>query len=285
MIHLRKKMPNFQDTRKRILIVILIGIVGVFLMSVLMVPTVNTFISWLGIETAPVSGVRGIIATYTITFFLIAIYEPIWYYSQLKRSYAEKEQMKIAHLQTQLDGLRNQVNPHFLFNSLNTLNYIVTYEDKAVAKSFIDKLSKVYRYILESRVEPTIPLAEELAFINAYIAIQKERFFDNLMIEIAIPKEYHQKKIIPLSLQLLIENAIKHNVISKKKTLKIRIEIDVASNQIIVQNNLQKKNKIMHSTKVGLQNIKERYQLLSQKYQVLVEESEQFFTVRLPIVN
>ncbi|MEM6317087.1 MAG: histidine kinase [Bacteroidota bacterium] len=285
IIHFRKKIPDFQDSKKRILKVIISCVVGAFLLSIVLIPLVNILFRSLNLVTAPTSAVRGIINTYTVTFFILAIYESIWFFSQLKLSYAEKEQIKIAHLQTQLDSLRNQVNPHFLFNSLNTLNYIVTYENKKSATAFIDKLSKVYRYILESREDSTILLAEELAFIEAYIAIQKERFFDSLEVIINIPKEHHQRKIIPLSLQLLIENAIKHNVISKKKKLTIRLEIDMTSNQLVVSNNLQKKNKILHSTKVGLQNIKERYQLLSEKYQVLIEESGQFFTVRLPIIQ
>jgi LytS/YehU family sensor histidine kinase len=176
------------------------------------------------------------------------------------------------------------VIPHFLFNSLNTLNHIVEFEDKKVAKNFINQLSKVYRYILDSREETTIVLSEELEFVDAYIAIQKERFLENLKVDIEIPQQYIHKKVIPLSLQLLIENAIKHNVISKKKPLTIIISVDENNELIQVTNNLQKKSKVMPSTKVGLQNIKQRYKLLAEHQEVVVEETEDNFIVSIPLL-
>ena len=223
-------------------------------------------------------------ASITATFFILAIYESIWYYSQLKKSVQEQERVKVAHVQSQLEGLRNQVNPHFLFNSLNTLNHIVEYENKTVAKNFINQLSKVYRYILDSREEPTIILSEELDFVNAYIAIQRERFLESLKVNIDVPQQYTYKKIIPLSLQLLIENAIKHNIISTKKPLTITIDIDEQNQLIRVTNNLQKKSKVLHSTKVGLENISERYRLVTNEKSVKIDSTDTYFRVSIPLL-
>lgn len=285
IIESRKRYPSFEMVRKRLTIVIISSLISVTLAGMLLRPLISLFFECLDLENTKPSALDGFSATYTVSFTVMTIYESIWYYSKLKSSIQEQEQVKSAHVQSQLDGLRNQVNPHFLFNSLNTLNHIVEYEDKAMAKNFINQLSKVYRYILDSREEPTIDLAEEIEFIHAYISIQKERFLDNLNVKINIPQKFFHKKIIPLSLQLLIENAIKHNVISTKKPLTITIEIDEKTQLVRVTNNLQKKSKVLHSTKVGLQNIIERYQLLSDKKVVNVEELESSFMVSIPLLD
>ncbi|MEM6965459.1 MAG: histidine kinase [Bacteroidota bacterium] len=286
MIWFRKKYPNFDQTQERMFKAIPICIVATLIIGSVLTPIIEAFFDAFQIPNLiPTSPMRGVGVSFFSTFFVIAIYESIWYYSQLKKSVQEAEQVKVAHVQTQLDGLRNQVNPHFLFNSLNTLNHIVEHEEKGVAKNFINQLSKVYRYILDSREETTISLAEELEFVQSYVMIQKERFLENLKVEINIPQQYFYKKIIPLSLQLLIENAIKHNIISTKKPLMIKIEIDRANESIVVSNNLQRKSKVLHSTKVGLENITERYRLLSATQPVKVEALEGQFRVSLPLLE
>ncbi len=285
MIQLRKRYPNFDQTKKRLILSIIWCSVFVTITGIIISPLIIGFAIYLNWGTYEPTTLEGFGATFTATFFILAVYESIWYYSQLKKSIQEQEQEKVAHIQSQLDGLRNQVNPHFLFNSLNTLNHIVEYEEKAVAKNFINQLSKVYRYILDSREESTILLGEELEFVEAYIAIQKERFLENLKVEINVPKALLTKKIIPLSLQLLIENAIKHNIISSKKPLQIEIGIDQSTECIFVKNNIQKKKKVLHSTKVGLQNIKERYKLLAFEKPVLIKEDQVKFQVSLPLLN
>ncbi len=285
MIWYRKKFPSFKETQKRIFLAVFTAIFCLPIVSLIATPLINSFfiICQLPNHNEP-TPLQGTWAAATATFLILAIYESVWYYSQLKKSIQEQERVKVAHVHSQLEGLRNQVNPHFLFNSLNTLNHIVEYEDKEVAKNFIGQLSKVYRYILDSREESTIILEEELDFVKAYVAIQKERFFDNLKINIDIPPPYLQRKIIPLSLQLLIENAIKHNVISSKKPLRISISIDEQKELLKVSNTLQKKSKIISSTKVGLENITQRYKLLTAKELVKVEELEDTFQVSLPLL-
>ena len=282
----RKKYPSFDMAKKRLTYAIITSFITVPLTAILISPLIDHFLILLNTpSTIQMTPFQGISSAFVATFFIFAIYETVWYYSQLKQSIQEQERVKSAHVQSQLDGLRNQVNPHFLFNSLNTLNHIVEYEDKAVAKNFINQLSTVYRYILDSREDSTILLEEELAFVNAYIAIQKERFLDNLKVNVDIPQQYIYKKVIPLSLQLLIENAIKHNIISTKKPLTITIDIDEHKESIRVTNNLQKKSKVLHSTKVGLENIIERYRLLSKEKSVTVEETKTYFKVCIPLLS
>jgi hypothetical protein len=221
------------------------------------------------------------ISTFLLSSLVIAIYEASSFAFQLQKTVTEKANLERHYVESQLEGLRNQVNPHFLFNSLNTLIYLIP-EDADKAVRFVQQLSKVYRYVLESRDAKTILLGEELKFLHSYIFLQKERFGENLQVELSDLTDRNNQAIVPLSLQLLFENAIKHNVISTEKPLKI--EVFAENGALIVRNNLQKKNQIMESTGVGLQNIKDRYQLLSQK-PVDVIVSTQFFTVAIPLLN
>ncbi len=185
-------------------------------------------------------------------------------------------------MQSQLDTLRNQVNPHFLFNSLNTLSSII-HDEPDLAVDFVQKLSKVYRYILEIREKDLIQLEDELKCIEAYKFLLKIRFGDNFSYEHNIEKENLKLFLAPLSLQILMENAIKHNIISKKKPLKIKLSM-TEEGDLLVQNNLQKKQLAVSSTKMGLQNIKSRYQMLTRK-EVQVWEDENSFNVIIPLIR
>ena len=194
----------------------------------------------------------------------------------------EKESVKRAHIQSQWEGLRNQVNPHFLFNSMNTLMNIIG-TDQDLAKRFLIKLSKVYRYILESREDPLIPMKEELEFIYSYVFLQQERFKGNLKVQIDISREWIDHYIVPLSLQVLFENAIKHNVISSRRPLQIQVSVNSDGTCLEVRNNLQRKSQVIHSTKVGLENLQKRYELLTGK-DIEVLETETFFAVSIPLI-
>ena len=221
------------------------------------------------------------IASLILSSLVIMLYEAISFYTQLQRTVAEKAQLERQNIESQLEGLRNQVNPHFLFNSLNTLIYLIP-EDSDKAVGFVQKLSKVYRYILESRDAKIIPLAEELEFLKAYIFLLKERFGENLQVIIKDLDKKSNAAIVPLSLQMLFENSIKHNVISTDKPL--TIEVFAENGHLVVRNNLQRKNQVMDSTGVGLQNIKDRYRMLThQEVETIV--SQQYFTVLLPAVE
>jgi two-component system, LytTR family, sensor kinase len=227
----------------------------------------------------------GIIIEFTATLLLsclvISIYEAYFFAHELQRTVTEKTALERDYVQSQLEGLRNQVNPHFLFNSLNTLIYLIP-EDQDKAVKFVHQLSKVYRFLLESREAKLIPLEEEMAFLDAYIFLQKERFGENLQVQISALPSLKKTGIIPLTLQLLFENAIKHNIISTEKPLKI--DLSVENTHLIVRNNYQPKNRVAIGTGMGLQNIKDRYRLLDNR-SVEVIVTPQSFMVALPILQ
>ncbi len=212
---------------------------------------------------------------------VIAIYEAASFYLQLATAMREKAELERHYVTSQLESLRNQVNPHFLFNSLNTLIYLIP-EDAGKAVNFVQKMSKVYRYVLESRDANLILLEEELEFLNSYIYLLKERFGENLQVLLKGLDQRPGTVIVPLTLQMIFENAIKHNVISTEKPL--TIEVFFEKDHLVVRNNLQRKNQVMDSTGVGLQNIKDRYRMIT-NHKVEVIASQQYFTVLLPILE
>ena len=220
-------------------------------------------------------------ASFMMFFTIAGIYESRRYFSWLQTTLVEKERLEKENLVSQLEGLKNQVNPHFLFNSLNTLIHIIP-ENPETAVRFVQKLSKVYRYILEIRETNTTPLSSELEFLKAYVFLLKERFGDNLHINIQNTEGVEERHIVPLSLQILFENAIKHNIISSEKPL--MVDVFVEGNKLIVKNNLQRKNQVQEGTGVGLENIKNRYYLVSKKA-VDVIVTSQSYMVALPLLN
>jgi LytS/YehU family sensor histidine kinase len=217
-----------------------------------------------------------------ICVMVMAIYEAIYFYLQLKQSIREEEQAKQVVVLAQLDALRNQAQPHFFFNSLNSLRDIIDQNSKEDAKQFVDKLSDVYRYILDAGDANVIPLRDELKFVRAYIHIQKERFGPNLKIDWQVPEPMLDRLIVPMSLQLLLENAIKHNVISRSKPLKVHIAIQKEA--ILVTNKIQPKSTQLPSTKLGLINIEKRHALISDK-RPIVENNGKEFTVTIPLLK
>lgn len=279
-IFYRKKFPGLKESPRRIMYQIGAILLVYFIIKMVMDAVMHSFIhSFLAVEHP--KGPTTVIASLTVSFFVITIYETIFFYTKLQTSITEKEQLERENIKSQLEGLKNQVNPHFLFNSLNTLTYLIP-EDQDKAVSFVQQLSKVYRYILEIKDEKLIPLTEELKFLDSYIFLLKERFGDNFQIKVEIPDDCLNQKVVPLSLQLLLENAIKHNIISSLKPL--MIEVFVEKGKLIVRNNLQKKNQVMNSTKSGLQNIKNRYSFFSNK-KVEVLSTSEYFIVMLPMLK
>jgi two-component system LytT family sensor kinase len=214
------------------------------------------------------------------TLLVVAIYESIYFVNELRKSIEEKEGLKRESLRAQLYALKTQVNPHFLFNNLNTLSAVIP-DNPGAAIDFVQQLSKVYRHILEVRDEQSILLKEELEVLEAYAFLLKTRFGDNLNISIRVADELLQQRIVPLSLQILMENAIKHNIVSSAKPL--RIEVYAGEEHLVVSNTLQKKNQLVESTGIGLDNIRNRYRLLGDR-PVLVEEGPESFIVRIPLI-
>jgi sensor histidine kinase YesM len=212
---------------------------------------------------------------------IMCIYESIYFMHALKDSVEEKEMLKRESLQAHLNALRTQVNPHFLFNNLNTLSSLIP-EDPKHAVDFVQQLSKVYRHILDVKDEKSILLKDEMEVLNAYTFLLKTRFGNNLDVHIDIPEAKLKNKIVPLSLQILMENAIKHNIVSSDRPLHIHVFTDNGS--LVLSNNLQVKNQINESTGIGLDNIRNRYKLLGDK-EVKVTENENSFTVSIPLIE
>src|SRR4030042_6287747 len=183
----------------------------------------------------------------TIAFFYI-----LWQKSAKKEQLLTEEKLRF-----QYNNLKAQVNPHFLFNSLNTLSELV-YQDAKKADNYIQKLSSIYRYILENENTALISLDKEIEFVKEFFSLQQERDDDKIALEINMDKTANLS-VIPVSLQVLVENALKHNACSKGSPLKIRITCE--NDYVIVSNNIQRKNIPENSTKIGLQNLKERVRL------------------------
>jgi ligand-binding sensor domain-containing protein len=181
----------------------------------------------------------------------------------------------------QYEGLKQQLNPHFLFNSLTSLNSLITEEPKR-AKQFLERMSKIYRYILKSRDHELVPLHDEAAFVDTYIKLQQTRFGTGLEVTITIDKSYRSYKIVPVTLQNLIENAIKHNITDKDTPLRILITSE--NGYFVVRNNLQKRASVESSNKQGLHQMKTLYQYLTDK-PLLVEEDDMYFTVKIPLIE
>ena len=209
-------------------------------------------------------------------------YEAFYFFDQWKEQFRVNEQLKNQQIRTQYEVLQNQMSPHFLFNSLNTLATIIP-EDAEVAVSFTEKLSEVYRYILQNKDRELVDLKEEVDFVKSYLFLLRMRYPDNLSFDFDIDKKYHGLTIPPLTLQMLIENAIKHNVVSKSKPLHIDIYIENGKS-VIVKNNLQRKESLAKSTKTGLENIRSRYRILGGK-EIDVITSASNFMVAVPLIN
>lgn len=179
------------------------------------------------------------------------------------------------------ETLKNQIDPHFLFNSLNVLSSLIE-ENPDNAQRFTTSLSKIYRYVLEQKDKELVELSEELSFAKTYMNLLKMRFENSLFYELPETIVNPDAKVVPLSLQLLLENTVKHNVVSEQKPLHIRIFIE--EDYLVIENDLQKKEVLQGRQGVGLQNIVDRYSIITDR-KVMIEENEQKFRVKIPILT
>ncbi len=219
--------------------------------------------------------------------FLKCISQGLMYYfiilvqktsEEKKNSQIELQRLKQAGLEANIISLKEQLSPHFLFNTLNTLS---TLTKEKGAQDLIQELSKVYRYVLQYKEKDEATLNEELSFVNSYWYILKARFEDSISLHIDLPDELKQSLIPPLTLQLLIENAVKHNIANEEKPLSIKIYVD--SGFIIIENFLQPKRNSSNNSGSGLNNISLRYKLLLNK-SIEIKQCEGIFQVKLPII-
>ncbi|MEL6651297.1 MAG: histidine kinase, partial [Bacteroidota bacterium] len=191
------------------------------------------------------------------------------------------ERLERAYLSAQFETLKSQINPHFLFNSFNTLAAIIEEQPKE-AVAYVENLSDLFRNILEYRKQTVISIGEELDLLDKFYYLQSHRYHDNFVLEIEVSPEVRQRGIPPMSLQLLVENALKHNVVSKRQPLTVYIESD-REGYLTVRNTLQLRRDHERSTKVGQQNIRQRYQLLG-KENVEIKVDELYYIVHLPLL-
>lgn len=216
-----------------------------------------------------------------MTFAFSSVYMIQSMTSRWKASLLKEQELNQALLKAEYDTLKNQVNPHFLFNSLNILSALIP-EDPQNAVNLVERLSKVFRYNLQNNDRVTVELGTELKIVEAYLFIHKMRFSDNLQYEITVPQEDLTKQIVTQGLLTLVENAIKHNECSSEKPLKISVFSE--NDGMVVSNSFQPKNKqFLESTGIGLSNLQSRYALLTpQKVEII--EDVAFFEVKIPFV-
>ena len=216
-----------------------------------------------------------------ITLIVAAIWEAGFFMKGWKASIVRAERLEKENLLTKYQSLKSQVDPHFLFNSLNVLSSLV-HSDAQKAENFIDEFARVYRYVLDISDKSMVELGEELSFLESFIYLQRIRFEEGLLIEIDIPEKYRERYVPTLVLQELITNAIKHNSSSKEQPL--RIELFVADDRLHVRNNLQPRSEAAKGTGKGLENLQSRYAFFSDSNPVF-EVRDGHFVAVLPIIE
>ncbi|GAB4028033.1 hypothetical protein GCM10028809_14750 [Spirosoma gilvum] len=278
----RKRYPTLSQTQQRVIfqVVWFVLITGLFR---LITSTIYDVTMIWGYHYTPLRYLYNIAVGIFCVIPIAAIYEGLYLYRQWRVTYFEAEKLKKITLQTQLESLREQVKPHFLFNSLNTLQGLVMEDEKEQAVTFIINLSQVYRYLLQSNEQLVIPLTKELEFIRAYVDLLKTRFEKGLILEVYIAPDLLAYLIPPLTLQMLVENAVKHNRVSSSQPLTIRIYTDAAQNVVVV-NNRQPKQSAVVSNRMGLTNIAAKYRLLNQA-DIVIHQTETTFQVSVPLLK
>ena len=278
--YVERKFPELNQSRSRILRK---ALVVLFIMppSVLLIFFVYSHYHLFGYQLRRMDLAQGLLVGWSVNLVFETLYESDYVLGKYKESVLEKRKLQEFSLQQEFDTLKGQVNPHFLFNCFNTLSSLIA-EDKAKAETFLNELSKVYRYLLRNNEDGVSTLQNELKFIESYYQLLRTRHGEAIELNIEIDKRYESYLLPSLSLQLVVENVVKHNVLSKNKPLVIDI-FTTAGNKLVVNNNLQRRTAKASSSKVGLKNIRSKYELLGQPgLQVMEDKSN--FTVVLPLI-
>ncbi len=216
-----------------------------------------------------------------LTIIISLFFHLIYFYKALQEQKVTEQKIIAGSASAKFESLKNQLDPHFLFNSLNVLNALIE-ENPEKAQKFTGSLSKIYRYVLEQKNKELVSLKEELEFSKVYIRLLHMRFENSIYFELDENLASEEAKIVPLSLQLLLENTIKHNIVSEAKPLTIKIYEEQGN--LIIENNLQIKETLQKREGVGLKNIINRYALVT-KRKVFIEKNKEFFRVKLPILT
>ncbi len=281
-IYLDEVFKEDRFTKKRIAIgfgaSFILSIIIIFLLRIFqnIIIEGNNFIVFINSEK-PSNYLGSIIITLVITLAIHAFY----FYKSYNENKVKEQKIIAGTANAKFESLKNQIDPHFLFNSLNVLSSLIE-ENPENAQRFTTSLSKIYRYVLEQKDKELVSVDEELAFAKTYMNLLKMRFENSISYELPSDGIDADAKVVPLSLQLLLENCIKHNVVSEQKPLHIKIFIK--DNYLVVQNDLKKKEVLQEGRGVGLQNIISRYGILTSR-KVLVDQTNDVFAVHLPILT
>ena len=279
--YLEARKWNENETVKRIGIGIfgslIITIIGLFLLrAITSVWYGSTFGEFITNETW-----RNYTFGIWITLTIVIIFHVIYFYNKYQQKKIKEQKLIAGTASAKFDALKNQLDPHFLFNSLNVLTSLIE-ENPESAQKFTTSLSKVYRYVLEQKNKDLVTVNEELQFAKTYMSLLKMRFEDSIIFDMPIEASDPESKVVPLSLQLLLENAVKHNTVTSSKPLHIKIyERDGI---LVVENNLQQKQILNKSSGVGLSNITQRYQLLTNRKVHINQEADRF-AVAIPMLT
>jgi len=281
IIYFRKKFPSIAQTKQRL---VRIGIGCLMLTLVLRVLNIYLYdATMLWGYKFPLEGyLHSVFVALLLVIIVAGIYEGIYYFTQWQKTTVEAEILKKENLQTRLDSLKTQINPHFLFNSLGTLSSLIE-EDAVKAQRFVNDMSSVYRYLLETSENSLTTLQNELDFIKAYTQMLQTRFAEGLRISLNIDAQLLAYHLPALTLQVLIENAVKHNTILINAPLHIEVYTG-GNNQLTVKNNLQKKTSPVISHHLGLKNISAKYKLLGQP-DIEIETTKEYFIVRVALIK
>ena len=281
-VALKNRFPKEQEVTKRLSLMILafLLLTGLFLYSLFKGYDAIHFYGYTFYEAG---FVWSYIAMGIMNIFITLTQEGISRYESWRANLKETDALKTSYRQSQLQGLKSQVNPHFLFNSLNSLSSLIS-EDEEAAEKFLDEMSKVYRYMLRNDEEQLVSLQTELSFVNSYTYLLKARYGDGLELQIQVEEADRLKLIPPLTLQVIIENAVNQNAINKQSPLRISIN-SYKDGSLIVHNNVQPKvvTEIM-DYETGLDNLVNKYRLLNES-EVIIKESKAERSIQLPLIT
>lgn len=278
--YLRSKFPSLEQTYRRVMYKLLVNL---FVMSPSVLLIFYFFHAFhLFDYTLKTEDLKyGFLTGLTVNIIFESLWEVLYIIEKYKETSAEKELIEQMQLQQEFDNLKQKVNPHFLFNCFNTLSSLIA-EDKNQAEKFLDELSKVYRYLLRNNESGMSTVEQEVQFIKSYSKLLQTRYGSGFELELSIDSTYKDLQLPSLSLQLLVENAVKHNVVSKQKPVKVSI-VSTPNKKLIIENNLNKKYNTLESTGIGLSNIRDKYRLLNHE-DVEIEEGNGTFRVTLPLI-
>ncbi len=276
----KNQYPELHQTRIRLLIMALC-IIPFMSLSVSVIFLLYAKLGILGYRFFTADFKAGLLVGFAVNLIFETLFEADYMLEKYKESVQEKETFRQLSVAQEFDALKSQVNPHFLFNCFNTLSSLIS-EDKQKAETFLNELSKVYRYLLRNNENGLSTVENEIRFIESYYQLLQTRHGEAVHLNVQVDKRYLPYLLPSLSLQLLVENVVKHNVLSRSDPQAIDI-FTTAGNKLVINNNVRKRTVKAPSNRVGLENIKAKYILLKQPgFQVM--EDDRNFTVVLPLI-